>query len=169
MKLGRAGCLELVAVVVFALVLGAFAASTWFRYRGTTPESTSEAVADSVPAARALERSRIRVQVRNGSGIEGAAIRMTEFLRERGFDVVDFGNADRFDHPRTFVFDHGGGAGSAREVAVELRGVPIQSAVDSSPYLDVTVVVGRDVEAILSRRTRQPSKPWWRRWLDKLP
>ncbi|MFN2421360.1 MAG: LytR C-terminal domain-containing protein [Gemmatimonadota bacterium] len=169
MKLGRGGCLELVAVVVFAILFGAFAASTWFRYRGSDPESTIAAVQDSISAARAIERSRIRVEVRNGSGLEGAAGRMTEFLRERGFDVVDFGNADRFDHPRTFVIDRGGREGAAREVAAELRSVPIETAAESSPYLDVTVVVGRDLEAVLSRRSDEPSRSWWRRWLDKLP
>jgi hypothetical protein len=168
-KLGRGGCLELFGVAVFAILLGAFAASTWFRYREPRIDSAPEAAPDSITAARAFERSRIRVEVRNGSGFEGAAGRMTDFLRERGFDVVDFRNADRFDHPRTFVIDHGAREGAAREVAAELPGVSIEPAEEPSPYLDVTVTVGRDLEVVLSPPPREPSRPWWRRWLDKLP
>lgn len=169
-RLGRGGCLELLGVVVFALLLGAFAASAWLHHREQALSRVEPGPADSITSARpVVDRSRIRVDVRNGSGLEGAAIRMTEFIREQGFDVVDFGNADRFDHARTFVIDRSGTPGAAREVATALQGVPIGTAADTSRYLDVTVVVGRDLEAVLARRAEPVHRVGWRRWLDKLP
>lgn len=165
------GCLEIFGLVVFALLIGAFAASTWFRHRpigGDGRDSTATAEDAAVPG---VDRSRIRVEVRNGSGIVGAAGGMTEFLREQGFDVVDFGNADRFDHQRTFVIDRSGGAQAlaAREVAAALQGVPIEAVPpDTSIQLDVTVVVGADLETVLTRRVESDSRGW-RRWLDRLP
>jgi hypothetical protein len=167
----RSGCLETAAIAVFALVLGAFAASTWMRHVGGTDTggvAPPAQPADSV-ARPSLERARIRVQVRNGSGIPGAALQVTEYLREAGFDVVDFGNAEEFDEPRTVVIDRVGTRGQALEVAAALRGVPIRSEVDTSLYLDVTVLVGRDAEAILEGGSLgSRDTPGWRRWLRRL-
>jgi hypothetical protein len=167
----RTGCLETAAIVVFALVLGAFAASTWMRHVGgddAGQRSPPADAADSVPRP-SLERARIRVQVRNGSGIPGAAGQVTEYLREAGFDVVDFGNAEEFDEPRTVVIDRVGARDRALEVAAVLRGVPIRSEVDTSLYLDVTVLVGKDAEALIEGGSAgSRDTPGWRRWLRRL-
>lgn len=164
------GCLETAAIVVFALVLGAFAASTWMRHVGGGDGEGGAPAAqppDSV-ARSSLARARIRVQVRNGSGIPGAAAQVTEYLREAGFDVVDFGNAEGFDEPRTVVIDRVGDRARALEVAAALRGVPIRSEVDTSLYLDVTVIVGRDGEELLEGSAGSGDTPGWRRWLRRL-
>jgi hypothetical protein len=166
----RKGCLETAAIVVFALVLGAFAASTWMRHVGGGDAEGGEPAAepaDSVSGS-SLARARIRVQVRNGSGIPGAAAQVTEYLRGAGFDVVDFGNAEGFDEPRTVVFDRVGDRDRALEVAAALRGVPVRSEVDTSLYLDVTVLVGRDAEALLGGSAGSRDTPGWRRWLRRV-
>jgi hypothetical protein len=162
----RSGRVETVAIVVFALVLGAFGASTWMRHVGPRTPSPAATVGDSL-APPPVERARIRVQVRNGSGIPGAALEVTEFLREGGFDVVDFGNAEEFDEPRTIVIDRVGAPDRAREVAAALRGVPIRSAVDTTLYLDVTVLVGRDALGLLSGGDGEDERGW-RTWLGRL-
>ena len=168
----RSGCLETAALVLFAIVLGAFAASTWMRHLGGGEEGAgtqSAEPADSVSPARSLERARIRVQVRNGSGIPGAAGEVTEYLRDAGFDVVDFGNAEEFDEPRTVVIDRVGARDRALEVAAALRGVPVRSDVDTTLYLDVTVLVGRDAEELLEGgRAGSRDTPGWRRWLRRV-
>jgi hypothetical protein len=164
------GCLETAAIVVFALLLGAFAASTWMRHVGGGDpggDAPSAERADSL-SRPSLARARIRVQVRNGSGIPGAAAQVTEYLREAGFDVVDFGNAEGFDEPRTVVIDRVGDRDRALEVAAVLRGVPIRSEVDTSLYLDVTVLVGRDAEALLEESAGSRDTPGWRRWLRRI-
>lgn len=163
-----AGCLETVGIAVFALVIGAFAASTVLRHLdGVGAPEVETGAPDSMPP---VSRARIRIEVRNGSGSAGAAERVTEFLRGRGFDVVDFGNADRFDHERTVVVDRIGRPEYAREVAAAFQGLPIESAPDSSLYLDVTVRIGRDLEEVLGRADETPGEEgWWRRWLDRIP
>lgn len=159
------GCLETTAIVVFALLLGAFAASTWMRHTGGEEPAVGPALPDSVTGP-SLERARIRVEVRNGSGIPGAAARVTEYLRDVGFDVVDFGNATEFDQDRTTVIDRIGVPERAREVATVLRGVPIESVVDTTLYLDVTVIVGRDApELVEGSPTGRDGR--WRLWLER--
>lgn len=164
------GCLETTAVLALALVVGGFLTSTWLAHSGGG-EPAAGVPEDGPPGFSAEERGRIRVEVRNGSGIAGAAGRTTEFLRDAGFDVVDFGNADRFDHERTVVVDRVGHPRRAREVAAALRGVPIRTDPDSSLFLDVTVVIGEDLEEVLSRRDPEPGagSRGWRGWLERIP
>lgn len=159
------GCLETAAIAVFTVLLGAFGVSTWMRH----VEDESPAARPSVPdsaGAPPVERTRIRVEVRNGSGIPGAAAQVTEYLRDAGFDVVDFGNAAEFDQARTTVIDRIGVPQRAREVATALRGVPIESSMDSTLFLDVTVVVGRDAPGLVTA-TEAESGGGWRRWLER--
>lgn len=163
------GCLEIGGIVVLAVALGGFAASTLLRHVETRPDAESEGTMDTTSSLPPEARARIRVDVRNGSGVPGAAGRMTGFLRDAGFDVVDFGNADRFDHERTVVVDRVGDDRRVREVAAALRGVPIRTEIDSTLYLDVTVVIGADLDAVLSRDDPEPGSGGWRRWLDRLP
>ena len=162
------GCMETLGIAVFALAIGAFAASTVLRHvDGPETGPIPPGAADTAPP---LARSKIRVEVRNGSGTAGAAERVTELLRRRGFDVVDFGNADRFDHERTVVLDRVGRPDYAREVAAAFQGVPIESTPDSSLYLDVTVRIGRDLEMVLEGADGDAAGDGgWRRWLERIP
>lgn len=154
--------------MAFALVLGGFLTSTWLRHSGG--EGPGNDIEAGAPTLAGPERARIRVEVKNGTGVPGAAERTTEFLRERGFDVVDFGNAQRFDHERTMVVDRVGDPRKAREVAAALQGVPIRNDPDSTLFLDVTVVIGEDLERILARgEDVDPKTDRWRPWLDRLP
>ncbi|CAN5890365.1 hypothetical protein BH20GEM1_BH20GEM1_12720 [soil metagenome] len=165
----RSGCLQTAAIVVFALVLGAFAASTWMRHVDGEDGRVPEAAPRDSLAPPPVERARIRVQVRNASGIPGAAAEVTEYLRDAGFDVVDFGNADEFGRPGTVVIDRLGFPARAREVAAALRGVPIESGIDTTLYLDVTVLVGRAARELLAGAGQGgEERPGWRRWLRRL-
>lgn len=164
------GCLETAAVMTLALVVGGFLTSTWLAHSGGGDEP-GEVPAEAPPGFTEEERGRIRVEVRNASGIRGAAGRTTEFLRQEGFDVVDFGNADAFGREGTVVVDRIGDPRRAREVAAAMRGVPIESDPDSSLFLDVTVLIGDDLEEVLARRDpEEESGPTgWRAWLERVP
>lgn len=86
----------------------------------------------------------IRIEVLNGAGVAGLARDATERLRGIGFDVVFFGNAGRFDHARSVVLDRAGDPARARAVAAALGIDSVASAVDSTLFLDATVVLGSD-------------------------
>ena len=91
-------------------------------------------------------QERIEVQVLNATGEKNLALEVTEYLRGRGFDVVELGNADMPQSAATVVIDRCGRPEPARRVAAAL-GVPspqVVSKPDRGLYLDVTVVLGRD-------------------------
>lgn len=88
----------------------------------------------------------IQLDVLNGSGQPKLAQRMTDFLRARGFDVVEMGNYKSSDVEATLVLDRAGNIEAAKQVAAVL-GVSaerVQQQIDRSLYLDVSVVIGKD-------------------------
>jgi hypothetical protein len=95
---------------------------------------------------------RIRVQVLNATPTRGLARRATSFLRDHGFDVVEIATAPQ-SRDSTLVIDRSGKPEWARLIARALGGVSVESRPDSSRYLDVTVLVGRD--------WRPPSEPFY--------
>ena len=106
----------------------------------------SKALAPGLPAERpAADHAQIQVEVRNAAGVDGLAGRATEFLRGRGFDVVDLGNAAARD--TTTVLVRSGTALDARTVA-EALGLGADRVVTGGPLtdyaLDVTVYLGAD-------------------------
>jgi LytR cell envelope-related transcriptional attenuator len=86
---------------------------------------------------------RIRVQVLNATPTRGLARRATGYLRDRGFDVVDVATAPQARHS-TLVIDRSGHPEWAQLVARALGVADVEARLDSSRYLDVTVLVGRD-------------------------
>ena len=96
---------------------------------------------DVPEAERAPTGVRIRVQVLNATQVRGLARRATFVLRDRGFDVVEVGNAgERRDS--TLVIHLAGDTAWAGRVARALGGARVESRPDTSRYLDVSVLLG---------------------------
>lgn len=87
---------------------------------------------------------RVRVEVLNGAGRAGLAREATERLRDRGLDVVYFGNAREFGRDSSVVLDRVGREEAARAVAEALGITAVRSEPDSTLLLDVTVILGKD-------------------------
>lgn len=54
---------------------------------------------------RNYPKGNIRIEVQNGTTIEGFAFKMTKIFRYHGFDVVDFRNADSRKFKKTIIID----------------------------------------------------------------
>jgi hypothetical protein len=84
---------------------------------------------------------RIRVQVLNATDTRGLAQRATDYLRDRGFDVVEIGtNREKMD--TTLVLDRSNHPDWASRVAAAMGGAKVLSRPDTSRYLDITVLIG---------------------------
>lgn len=139
--------------LVVLLVLGGGLAVGWMFLRSPGPEEGAVQ-----PPAPAAPGERVRVEVLNGGGLEGAARRATEQLRDAGFDVVLTGNADDFGQDSSVVYARMGNPEWAEAVAKAL-GIPnVESRPDTNLYVDVSVVLGRDwVGAEHPGETAEPS------------
>ena len=92
----------------------------------------------------------IQLDVLNGSGEAKLAQRLTDYLRARGFDVVEMGNYKSSDVEASFVLDRAGNLETAKQVA-EALGIPeerVQQQIDKTLYLDVSVVIGKDYQRL---------------------
>ena len=92
----------------------------------------------------------IQLDVLNGSGVPKLAQRFTDYLRARGFDVVEMGNYGESDVSTTLVLDRSGNLQAAEQVADAL-GIPrerVRQQIDRNAYLDVTVIIGKDFRTL---------------------
>jgi hypothetical protein len=86
------------------------------------------------------------VQVLNGCGAEGAAMRIADFLRSKNFDVKDIGNAPAWNHPATMVISRTADMGLAKEIEKSLKTGMVVMIRNGDSMYDVTVVAGPDFE-----------------------
>ena len=161
--------LALVAVLGGLAVLAGSAVLQWWEPPATTPV-TADVIANP--------RERVRVEVLNAGGVAGMAREATEVLRDAGFDVVEFGNADAFDRDSSVVLARLGRVDLASMVAGALAIPAYQDEPDSTAYVDVTVLLGStwdptiliELEAERARDTVAASPPeaGWRGILSRL-
>ena len=137
----------LLVLVLVALPAGIYAAVSHGGGAQAIPE-----VIEAGPDSRAPEGVRIRVEVRNASTVQGLARRATFHLRDRGFDVVESGNAAE-KHDSTIVLDRSHNPEWARLVANAMGDATVVESPDSTRYVDVTVLIGP--------RWRPPAKPFY--------
>jgi LCP family protein required for cell wall assembly len=89
-----------------------------------------------------FDPSTVHVKVENGSGMPGAASAMADYLRRRGFTIVETGNAKTFNTRKTTI------TGADQKVAGQVaKQLPVHDpviAIGAVDGGDVDVVVGRD-------------------------
>jgi hypothetical protein len=127
--------------ILLALVLAGAGYFAWNKYGGADV-LVADPGPDAQPESMVPPGVRIKVQVLNATNTPGLARKATMFLRDRGFDVVETGNA-REKRDKTLVLDRSGHpewtALVARALAAESENRP-----DTTRFLDVTVVLGDD-------------------------
>lgn len=98
---------------------------------------------------RGIDRERnasIRIAVKNGSGIQGAAEYLATMLRRQGFSVVYVGNADKMDYLRTRVIAQKDNKEDQELVFRFVRNyaaAPEMKTQDPGEA-DITIIIGKD-------------------------
>ncbi|MFC1584620.1 LytR C-terminal domain-containing protein [Fibrobacterota bacterium] len=85
-----------------------------------------------------------QIQVLNACGFPGAAEAMRNFLTDKGFDIVEFGNADSWNYAETIVVARTENTAIARDLARILSLDTFVLLTDSSRMVDATIYVGKD-------------------------
>jgi LCP family protein required for cell wall assembly len=92
-----------------------------------------------------FDPSTVHVKVENGSGTPGAASAMADYLRRRGFTIVETGNAKTFNNAKTKI------TGADQKLMGEVvKQLPVRDpviAVGAVQGGDVDIVVGQDYRA----------------------
>ena len=97
---------------------------------------------------------KIQVEIRNGCGVSNLARMYTDFLRDKGLDVLDSKNAAHFNYPETQILHHRGDINRAMELANILM-IDKSSIIDEkneSLFYDLTLIIGEDYITLPSYR-----------------
>lgn len=99
------------------------------------PNSTSERV--------------IQINVVNATKQIGVAKQVMDYMRKRGFDVIELSNANELQD-RSCVLNRTGDSLIANQVAYALgiSNQHINTEIDSTMYLDCTILLGNDYSAL---------------------
>jgi hypothetical protein len=116
--------------------------------------------------AAVLQAENATVVVQNGTDQPEMATNVAQFLRSQGFNVIQFGPADRMDYPRTVIVDYTTDSPYALEVLATIFNVAEEN-IRRSPNLksdvDLRVIVGADFQMpearALETESQSPSQP----------
>jgi hypothetical protein len=133
---------RLAFVLIGSIVALAVTATTLPARR--SPARTEHAAGPSTP--------RVRVQVLNATRTRGLGRRAMLYLRDQGFDVVEVGTTTP-TRDTTLVLDRSRHPEWARNVASSMGAAHVETRIDSSRYLDVTVLIGSS--------WRPPAQPFY--------
>jgi hypothetical protein len=97
-----------------------------------------------------IKSQTLRVEVLNGTEIPRLASKAADFLRTKGFDVVQTGNAKHANFRKSIVQDRIGNMPGAVQVARTLGIGESNVLQQKNPqlYLDVTVIIGQDYKSL---------------------
>lgn len=90
----------------------------------------------------------IKVEIMNGSGINGAASRMKSELEDKGYNVIGIGNISGVKFTKSHLVDKTLKGGYAKQVASELDISSIEKDQDNLSEADVIIILGLDREGI---------------------
>lgn len=119
-------------------------------FAATKPESFADPKQELIANPEPDTMQAVRIEVLNGCGVAGVAEKVGRYLREAGFDVMTWKNADSFNYPETIVIDRTGNLENARIVAgaMGLRTHIQQIVHDPYRIEQVAVIIGRDYERL---------------------
>ncbi len=110
------------------------------------------------PLRRIIRKSEpqeeIQVQVLNGAGVANLGGVVRDFLQPReGIDVVEVGNAERFNYETTQIIDRSNNPQSADRIRDILGSGQIVSEPSDRLLVDVTVIAGHDLKRMINTRS----------------
>ena len=110
------------------------------------PEPTPTLAPIQLEQLQALAREGARIAVQNGTSEPNFAARVAALLMEKGFQVVEFGDADRLDYAATVIVDYTGKAFTLERLVELFQVMPenVRSSPNLRSQVDIRVIVGQD-------------------------
>lgn len=90
----------------------------------------------------------IKLEILNGTDINGLAARTQDLYENFGFEVLRIGNADRNDYEETVIIDRSGNLQGAQRVGEVIRSSNVREGnpLGENENVDVTIVLGNDFD-----------------------
>jgi hypothetical protein len=112
----------------------------------TPPTATPTLAPVQIEGLQQLAEEGARIAVQNGTSEPNFAARVAAKLMEQGFQVVEFGDADRTDYPSTVVVDYTGKTFTLERLVEQFQVMPenVRRSPNLRSEIDIRVVVGQD-------------------------
>lgn len=123
--------------LVFSLV------TNTFLNKGKSDKNTLDSTKTTVTHQPNLS---IQVDVQNGTGENRIGAIFRDYLKKKGYDVVNLDNYKSSDVEKTIIIDRTGDTRKAQRIA-EVLGVSARNIIQQinrDLYLDATIVIGKD-------------------------
>jgi len=148
-------------IILFTLVSGFLIYNFLFQLTAEKPEIRTQQIDSTTYLTRQSSGGTLQIDVQNGCGVSGIADKFTDYLRAKGFDVVEMGNFLNQDIKTTIIIDRTGNRNNALRVAQVLGVSPknVIQQVNRNYFLDATVVIGKDYSELLPFRQHENGKP----------
>ena len=126
--------------VIIFLLAGLIIFMSYSLFTKIKTLSSGEATTEAKPSKV------IQLEVLNGCGIGGVAEKITNYLRQNNFDVVQIGNYTSFDIDNTLIVNRTGKKINALKIAEALGIDPknVIQQISNDYFLDVSLIIGRD-------------------------
>ena len=99
-----------------------------------------------------VQYKNIKIEVLNGCGVQDLARVTTDYLRKKGFDVINYANAAE-EQKRTVVIDRLSPEKRWAKIVASALDIELTSAiVDSSLCVHVLVLLGKDYDEVIPKR-----------------
>lgn len=110
------------------------------------PTPTPTMSPDQVQARQDLAKEGARIAVQNGTSIPNFAARVAAMLMQEGYQVVEFGDADRLDYTSTVIIDYTGKASTLQQLVNLFRVSPenVRPSDNVLSPVDIRIIVGQD-------------------------
>ncbi len=108
----------------------------------------TQAAEEEIEGKDKLAAEAARIIVHNGSAMSNVAAQTSALLKEHGLQVVEFGNAERFDYQNTIIVDYTGKEYTIQYLA-QLLNIPqenIQPFTGSYSEIDIRLIIGADFQ-----------------------
>ncbi len=151
--IGGLGLIVVALVISLIIRLNTSSGNSADQEPAEVPTGENAVPANSQAAAEdnaKVKTKAIRVEVLNGAGVAKLAGKAADFLRAKGFDVVQTGNAPHSNFKKSIVQDRLGDLQKAQQVATAL-GIGESGIIQQKNpqlYLDVTVIIGQDYKSL---------------------
>lgn len=109
-----------------------------------TPTATPAPV--EIEHIKELAQEGARIAVQNGTTEPNYAARVAAMLMERGYQVVEFGDADRVDYPSTVIVDYTGKSFTLAKLVEMFHVTPenVRRSPNLRSQIDIRIIVGQD-------------------------
>ena len=100
-----------------------------------------------------LTGHKIQIEIQNGCGLKGVAKLYTNFLRDKGYDVIGFKNAPNFNYDNTELIIHKKDSSNFINEIVNILNIEpnfIRYNYNDNLFYEMTVIIGNDYNVLKS-------------------